>query len=575
MSLVFVGCEKDETEEPEVPYTHQSETITKDTVWKAVNNPHLIKSYVKVSSGTLTVEPGVIVKFETGGYLEIGGTNAKLLAIGTSDKPILFTSNSTSPQVGDWRDIVFKQGAIDSRLEHCKVEYGGNSTSSGMIDINSNALVSMNSCELSNSLYFPIVADDGNGFVSFTNNTITSTTTHAMELHGRNIGSIGDGNIFNIPENYGILVTDNGAGYVYITESASWRKVNVPYFLEKEAIVKGGATLTIEAGNTIRFMAGKGIRVGYNSENGSLVAKGTEADSIYFTSASASPQVGDWKSLDFENGAINCELQYCSISYGGASTSLGMINVQGAALLSVKNSKISNAKYIAVEAESDGNGFVEFQDNKLYGVDGQHLMAVKGFHVGDIGVGNVFYAADNYGILITGGGTGYAYVDADDYWRSHNVPYFVEDDIYIRKEAAITIQEGAEFRFYSGTKLLVGTSSNGSGKLIARGTSEKPIVFTSANATPQKGDWRGIEFSSYTLAGSELSYCNVSYAGSSKANVDIYRCGDGNPTIENCTISNSKTWGVYKRKSSAGYAVPILSNNTFVDNTSGDTGEDS
>lgn len=573
--FALASCEKDETEEPVVPHTHQMELITKDTIWKAANNPHVIKSYVKVSSGTLTIEPGVVVKFDADGYLEIGGTNAKLLAVGTIEKPILFTSNAASKQTGDWRSIAFKQGAIDSKLEFCNIEYGGSSTTTGMVDVSSNALVSVNSCNLSNAKNYSVVADDGNGFALFTNNTVTSTTTHAMELHGRNIASIGEGNTFTTPENYGILVTDNGAGYVYITTTGTWRKINVPYYVEKETIVKGGATLTIEAGNIIKFMATKGIRIGYSNENGTLVAKGTEKDSIYFTSASASPQIGDWKSLDFEDGAIDCELQYCSVSYGGSSTSLGMINVQGTALLSVKNCKISNAKYVAVEAESVGNGFVAFQDNKVYGTPDQHLMSLKGHHVGDIGTGNTFYAAANYGIRITGAGTGYAYVDTDDYWRSHNVPYYVEDDIYIRKEATLTIQEGAEFRFYNGTKLLVGVPSNGNGKLVARGTQEKPIVFTTASASPQKGDWNGIEFSIYTLAGSELSYCNVNYGGNSKANVLVYSCGEGNPTISNCTISNSKNWGIYKRKSSSGYATPTLSNNTFSNNTLGDTGADS
>ena len=570
-AIIFSGCEKEE----ENPITHQSENVSTNSVWKAENNPHVIKGYVKVTNGTLTIEPGVVVKFELGAYLEVGGTNARLIAKGTADKPILFTSNSASPQAGDWRYILFAQGTIDSELEYCNIKYGGNSTSSGMIDISGNALVSVHNCNLSNSKYYPIVANDGNGFVNFEYNTITSTVSHAMDLHGRNIGSIGAGNVFNTPENYGVLVSDNGAGYVYVTSSALWRKLNVPYYVEKEVIVKGGASLTIEAGSTLKFMSGKGMRVGYNSENGTLIAKGTATDSIYITSASASPQIGDWKALDFQDGALDSELKYCSIRFGGSSNTTGMVNVSGSAQLSVKNCKISEAKYIAVVADDNGNGFAAFQDNKVYGTVGQHLMKVKGFHVGDIGTGNVFYSHSNCGILITGGGTGYAYVDADDYWRSHNVSYFVEDDIYIRNNATVTIQEGAEFRFYNEKKLLVGTSSNGNGKLIARGTSLKPIVFTSASASPQKGDWRGIEFSLYTNAGSELSYCSVSYAGYSKANVDVYYSGSANPVIANCNITNSKNWGVYKRKTAAGIANPSLSNNTYSENTSGDTGADS
>lgn len=154
-SFVFTSCEKDDV--LPLAYEHKMETISTDTIWRAANNPHLVKSFVKITSGTLTIEPGVIVKFDADAFIEIGGINAKLLAVGTAQNPIVFTSNSSSPQPGDWRYIQFKQGAIDSKLEFCNIEYGGKSTTTGMVDISDNALVSFNNCSLSKSLYYPIV----------------------------------------------------------------------------------------------------------------------------------------------------------------------------------------------------------------------------------------------------------------------------------------------------------------------------------------------------------------------------------------------------------------------------------
>ena len=53
-----------------------------------------------VASGmTLTIEPGVTVKFDSGKVLEVEGM---LVARGTSSDKITFTSSAASPAAGDW-----------------------------------------------------------------------------------------------------------------------------------------------------------------------------------------------------------------------------------------------------------------------------------------------------------------------------------------------------------------------------------------------------------------------------------------------------------------------------------------
>ena len=82
--------------------------VTKDTTLLAIDN-NFLSGLVYVDAGvTLTVEAGATVK---GAY---SGTNtaalivkrgAKLMAIGTSEKPIIFTSASPTPTSGDWGGI--------------------------------------------------------------------------------------------------------------------------------------------------------------------------------------------------------------------------------------------------------------------------------------------------------------------------------------------------------------------------------------------------------------------------------------------------------------------------------------
>lgn len=83
--------------------------IDKDTVLREGNNYILSGIVYIVNNAKLTIQPGVTVK---GDYV---GANvaalvitrgAKIIADGTQEKPIVFTSNSPVPRSGDWGGIV-------------------------------------------------------------------------------------------------------------------------------------------------------------------------------------------------------------------------------------------------------------------------------------------------------------------------------------------------------------------------------------------------------------------------------------------------------------------------------------
>jgi hypothetical protein len=85
--------------------------IDKDTILRAgLNNKYIISGLVyMVNNATMMVEPGVTV------YADYTGANvaalvitrgAKIVASGTQENPIVFTSNSPVPRSGDWGGIV-------------------------------------------------------------------------------------------------------------------------------------------------------------------------------------------------------------------------------------------------------------------------------------------------------------------------------------------------------------------------------------------------------------------------------------------------------------------------------------
>lgn len=81
---------------------------------------------------TLTIEPGVVMKFVPGGALKVqhftnlSPSTAALRALGTSAKPILMTSAGPAPAAGEWRGIWFGgvPGATNV-IDHVKIEYAG------------------------------------------------------------------------------------------------------------------------------------------------------------------------------------------------------------------------------------------------------------------------------------------------------------------------------------------------------------------------------------------------------------------------------------------------------------------
>src|ERR1700741_62514 len=81
--------------------TNVSGGIYSNTTWTKANSPYIVTDTVVVFPGvTLTIEPGVTVKFNDGKHLEARQSN--LIAIGTPTDSIIFTSASANPFIGIW-----------------------------------------------------------------------------------------------------------------------------------------------------------------------------------------------------------------------------------------------------------------------------------------------------------------------------------------------------------------------------------------------------------------------------------------------------------------------------------------
>ena len=106
--------------------------ITSDTTWTLASSPVSVAGDVVVLAGrTLTIEPGVRVRFAAGTGLTVEGV---LIASGTSVDTVVFTSASVTPARGDWNGIGFLNTAnVGSNFQYARVEWaGGGSATAGV-----------------------------------------------------------------------------------------------------------------------------------------------------------------------------------------------------------------------------------------------------------------------------------------------------------------------------------------------------------------------------------------------------------------------------------------------------------
>ena len=123
-ALAATSCRKIETDsEKEIVYVNNGGSgsgttgttivlqgrISADTVLRK-QNTYILKGLVyMVNDKTMTIEPGTVIKGSYSGSdvaALIITRGAKIMAQGTADQPIVFTSASPNPQSGDWGGII-------------------------------------------------------------------------------------------------------------------------------------------------------------------------------------------------------------------------------------------------------------------------------------------------------------------------------------------------------------------------------------------------------------------------------------------------------------------------------------
>jgi hypothetical protein len=309
---------------PPGPTLHAG-NIDADEIWRACSNPHIVTEQIGIENGaTLTIQPGCIVRVEAdkGFVCGWGGAgDGALIAVGKPDSTILFTSNASPAAAGDWFGFTFHDTTLPTtRFSYCTIEYAGRAGEQALL-LDFGAVVKMDHSTIRHSAGKGITFwQQGSYMAQFSDNTITACADYPFEVNPEYIREMGAGNSF----------TGNATGKDAITvflggveTSGAWRNHGVPYRIPEGHGVgigsqTGTAVVTIEPGTVIQFGLDAYLHVGYTVSAG-LIAEGTAANPITFTSAQANPQPGDWRHIYFSDTSVDaqCRLKHCVIEYGG------------------------------------------------------------------------------------------------------------------------------------------------------------------------------------------------------------------------------------------------------------------
>lgn len=325
-----------------------TEEITIDTVW--VNTPsacdYLLdprSAAIVVSNGTLTVEPGTVIKFAQDSSLRIS-SNARLLAVGTPAARITFEGQSP---VRGFAEGIYFSSPLESRLEYTDFRYLGkedvglfadqDAAISGGLD---SSLVLKNTT-VSGSIFHGAKLEDIN-LVEFANNRFFDNALYgvvidAAQAHKLDVGSdyLGQGQ----PNGRAYVLLEGVGSDEEAVESATWQRLNAPYFIDSAVGIAAG-TITVAPGTTFVFGAGASLDI---DEFGALSAVGTPDAPIVFTGEQQQP--GYWENLDyFESSSRDNVLNYAEVRYGGGSNLIeGAVSVGLASYLKMSNTTVADS----------------------------------------------------------------------------------------------------------------------------------------------------------------------------------------------------------------------------------------
>ena len=405
--------------------------IDDDIVITKARSPYIIPDefFTINEDVTVTIEPGVIIKFSDtdGGRIYVEGI---LAAAGTASEPIVFTSihddeyggdlagngTSTIASPGLIRGLWFKPESGGSVLDNVLIRYGGRyfqgnpMLAKAVVGVEE-ADITIKNSTIENS-YSNGVALEGSS-AKFENNIIQKNTDVGMRIEGgepeisgntfrenetglriteapgaKIVSNIFEGNKEYAARSFGEIAefsqnsgSGNKLGGIGISDDflpdglTTLKKNDIPYIIDRRALVSSGKTLTFESGAVFKGRQSNfppGILI--IEDGGRMFYGGATSSEIIFTSiyddtaagdsdnSTTTPVAGDWTGVEVADGG-ELDMSGFTIRYAGGKkvsqgdTRAGLRITGGAA--TTTNAVISQNKEFGIRVLDGGSLYIK------------------------------------------------------------------------------------------------------------------------------------------------------------------------------------------------------------------------
>ena len=318
------------TVEVVAPVIEVIDDITTDTTW-TYPGVYKIVAWDMYVSATLVIEPGVIVMFtsDDGPTMQFAD-NGLLLAVGTEEMPITFTSwrddgvigdvngdgALTTPLPGDWEGVDLGSDQNGSRVEYARFHYASGGSYLYALYHGGKGMVTVNNCTFSHNGGGP-VGDFWYGALSLEDCSATSVVTNnvfydnTLPLLINSNHSLDDSNSFHNPDDANIVNTYQGI-YVEAMDEVSghisWAETEVAFVIDDNDMwIREEGSLTLGDDVVLKFTLDSTLLLAA----GSSAIPNYNGPGVYFTSfkddslkgdangdgAISTPTDGDWNEI--------------------------------------------------------------------------------------------------------------------------------------------------------------------------------------------------------------------------------------------------------------------------------------
>lgn len=535
----------------------KSGALSGDETWTSKNIYVITDDLTVGPSNTLTIEPGVIVKFaERVSHISKVDLliEGELKINGTEDQNVYFTSlrddviggdtnkdtGDTQPSVFDWGGLSFEKGS-QGTVRHVEIRYGNSpnghgSNNGGVIELNGSSPTLANiTIRHSDVAAISMLPTD---HPSITNFSAIDTTLSGLAIRGSGL-----------------------------TQDTTWNLTDIVYILTDNFRIGPDSTLTVEAGVTVKFVE----KVHHSNKvdlliEGELNINGTDNDKVYFTSlrddaiggdtnndtGQTQPSTYDWGGLLFHEGSQGI-IQHLELRYGNGPENDGVIHLDGSsprlANVTVRHSDSSAISMLA----TDRPNIINFSPS------------------------NTSLA----GLKIRSGG-----LNQDAIWDITGIVYLLENDFTIGPNTTLTIEPGVIVKFVRGIFSSTKVNLVIEGELNVKGTNNSRTYFTSSrddaiggdtnndggDTQPSPSDWGAIQYQD----GSKgiIEYAVIRYGGLGNRAGAVHTGAVSDLTIRGSILTNN-TIGLYaigptlsnSQRSNSTTSVPIrITRSSIYDN---------